>query len=450
MTSKENLLNDNIKSIFFKFLIPSVGGMLGTSLYVLGDTMIVGRYLGNDGLVALNLSIPIINVFTGLGLLFGIGGATLYSIDKGRGINNKLNKYFTLSVIYSLIIGLILTLIRVFFIDELVSFFGAKDNIFLMSKDYLKTLMLFSIPFVLNITLQVFVRNDGSPKIAMTSMLVGSILNVILDYIFIKIFNMGMLGGALATGIAPLVGLLILSTHFIKKKNNVKLTKDIKGENISLDIIKTGFPSFIIELSSGIVIFAFNAVILNISGNISVSAYTVIANLSLIVVAIFQGVAQAVQPIVSINYGANKKTRYIKTVKYGIYTSFILGLIFYLTGLIFPKFLVSLFSHEKGEFLKITKNGIKLYFTAFLVMGINIVITSYMQSINDERRALFISLKRGLILNIIILLIMSSLFKLNGVWLTLFIVEVLTLIISLIFFNNYKEALFSSFKFERT
>jgi len=443
--TKSDLLKGNIKEIFFKFLIPSIGGMLGTSLYVLGDTMIVGRYLGNDGLVALNLSIPIINLYTGLGLLLGIGGATLMQVAKGRG-EKENHSFFTLSIITAITFGVILTLIRIFYIDDFVRFLGAEEHIFNLSKDYLKTLMLFSIPFILNICLTVYIRNDNAPKLAMAGMLIGSVLNVILDYIFIVIFKMGMMGGALATGIAPVISLLILSIHFIKRNNNIKLEFiNLKIKEL-INIFKTGFPSFIVELSHGIVIFAFNLVILKEVGNIGVSAYTVIANLSLIVVAIFTGVSQAIQPIVSINYGASNTKRYKDTLKLGIYTSFILGLIFYLTGLLFPELLVSLFSHEKGEFLKITKKGIQIYFLAFLVMGVNIVLTSYLQSKTFEKEALLVSLFRGLIINLILLIILSNLFGLIGVWLTLFITEIITIIISSILFKTYKEGLIYTFK----
>lgn len=163
----EKINKSEIRSTFFKYLIPSIGGMLGISLYVLGDTMIVGRALGSQGLAALNISIPLINVFNGIGLLFGIGGSTAISISRGREKYKDINTVFSSSMIMALLIGIILTLIRVFFLDKLVYFLGASNETFQMAKDYLGILMSFSIMFLLNSSLTVFVRNDGSPRLAM-------------------------------------------------------------------------------------------------------------------------------------------------------------------------------------------------------------------------------------------------------------------------------------------
>ena len=449
MSNSVSLTEGNLKKIFFKYLIPSVGGMLGTSLYVLGDTMIIGRGLGSEGLAALNLSIPIVNVFNGLGLLFGMGGATALSVDKGMGKTEGLNKIFTKSMLLAIIFGIVLTLIRVFYLDEFCRFLGAKGDIFYMSRDYLGVLMSFSIAFLINSSLMIFVRNDGAPKTAMTAMLAGSILNVILDYIFIFKFDMGMWGGALATCMAPLTGILILSTHFIKKNNTIKLSKiKLKDNNKARvkRIFKNGLPSFIVECSAGIVIFAFNQSLLSISGEIGVSAYSIIANLSLIAAAIFTGVGQAIQPIVSVNYGAKKMDRIYETLRLGIITSLGLGIVFYFIGLLFPEALIGIFVADATDLLSITKVGIRIYFLAFLLMGVNIVMTSYMQSQEQAKVSLTISLLRGLILIVALLAILPKFLGVNGVWWTLPLTELLTFTISLFVFTKFSKAIKSVIK----
>lgn len=445
--NNNEIIEGKFSGVFFKYLITSILGMLGSALYVLGDTMIVGRLLGSDGLAALNISIPIINVYTGLGLLFGVGGATLMSIDKGKNKTEYLNSYFTKSSMLSILFGSVIMIFSFFFINEFVSFLGGNGDIFSMSKNYLSKLMLFSIPFVLNISLTVFIRNDNGPKLAMTAMLTSSILNVILDYVFIKYFNMGLTGAALATGIAPIVSIIILSIHFIRKNNTLKIEL-FKEESMFIykEIFKMGFPSFIIELSSGIVIFAFNIVILKINGNFGVAAYTIIANLSLIVTAILNGISQGLQPIISINFGANNNKRVNKTLRYGIITSLVIGSIFTLITFLIPNQLISLFSSEKGEFLEFANKGLKLYFIAFIILGINLTITAYLQSIKKSTNALIVSLLRGLIFNIIFLLILSNLIGIKGVWLTLVTSELTTLIVSIISFKDLSIPIISLFK----
>lgn len=445
-TDKVSLLNGDVRKTFFNYLIPSVGGMLGTSLYVLGDTMIVGRGLGSQGLAALNISIPMINVFNGLGLLFGIGGATALSVSRGQGREEQVDDIFTKSMIMTLICGIILTLIRIFFLEELCIFLGTSEQTFQMSRDYLGVLLSFSIPFVLNNALTVLVRNDGAPKLAMLAMLTGSIVNVILDYVFIIMFDLGMWGGALATGLCPVIGLVILSTHFIKKNNNMKFTKLKIEFNIIKRIISNGFASFIVELSSGVVIFAFNMVILGITGDIGVSAYSIIANLSLICTAIFTGVGQAIQPIVSINYGAQKMNRVYESIKLAIRTSLLIGILFYFIGLLFPEFLVSIFSKGNKELMDITVRGIKLYFISFILMGINITITSYIQSKENARISMIISLSRGFIFIIISLMILPKLLGIDGVWLTMPVAELFTIVMYAVSFKDCREALIHSIK----
>lgn len=438
---KNDLVTGNIRRMFLHFLIPSIGGMMGTSLYVLGDTMLVGRGLGSQGLAALNISIPLINVFNGLGLLFGIGGATAISISRGREEFETVDALFSKAMSLSVLVGIILTLIRVFYLDELCYFLGASEATFAMSRAYLGVLMSFSIAFILNSALAVFVRNDGAPRLAMWSMLTGSILNVILDYIFIFIFQWGMAGAALATVISPLVGLAILSTHFIKRKNKLHFAFPKFQLDISRRIIFNGGSSFIVELSAGIVIFSFNQVILGLTGDLGVSAYSIIANLSLICTAIFIGVGQAIQPIVSFNYGAGKMKRVYESVRLGIFTAFGLGVLFYLTGLIFPEFLVSIFTKDTTDLMQITVRGIRLYFLAFLFMGLNIVMTSYVQSMEQARIALVMSLARGFVLILASLLVLPRFFGLAGVWLTLPLVETATVLLSGLFFVECNKAL---------
>ena len=447
---KTELLEGDMKRIFLKYLIPSVGGMLGVSLYVLGDTIIVGRGIGSVGLAALNISIPMINVFNGLGLLFGMGASTAISISRGRGDERQVNNIFTISVILTILAGLILTAIRVFFLDELCLLLGASTDTFAMSRDYLGVIMTFSPMFLLNYTLTVLIRNDGSPNLSMWGMLTGSIVNVILDYIFIFIFGWGMWGAALATSFSPILGLLILSAHFITKKNKMKFTKIKLNVSILKRILSNGFASFVVEISAGVVIFIFNIVILGLNGDIGVSAYSIIANLSLIATAIFTGIGQAIQPIVSVNFGAKKIERVYEAGKLAIYTSLGLGILFYMVGLLFPEFLVSMFSKGDKALLDITVKGIKIYFMSFILMGINIVLTSYLQSKEYAKASMMISLLRGFIFTVVYLLILSRIFGITGVWMTLPLAELSTIILSVILSFNCRKIIFYSIKNIRT
>lgn len=447
---KIDLLGGNIREIFIRYLVPSVGGMLGVSLYVLGDTMVVGRGIGSAGLAALNISIPMINVLHGLGLLFGMGASTAISISRGKGDDSEVDNIFTTSVFFSLLVGLAFLFIRLFFLDELSLLLGASPETFDMSTDYLAVVLTFAPMFLLNYTLNVLVRNDGNPKLSMYGMLTGSIVNVILDYIFVFYFNWGMAGVGLATSLSPVLGLIILSFHFILKQNKMNFTKfKFKLKNL-FRIFSNGFASFIIEISAGFVIFIFNIVILDLAGDIGVSAYSVIANLSLIATAIFTGIGQSIQPMVSINFGARQMKRVYEAAKLAIYSSLGLGVIFYGIGLLFPEFLVSIFSQGDEGLLRITVKGIRIYFSAFLLMGVNITITSFLQSKEYGRASTLMSLSRGAIMIFIFLMILPKLFGLSGVWFTMPLAELSTFIGFIAFYSTVRELTSYSFIPERS
>lgn len=413
----------NPKKVYLRYILPAIGGMMGTSLYVLGDTMLVGRRLGTDGLAALNISIPMINVLTGLGLLIGMGGASLMSIHIAREEYKDGNKLFTKSMLMSLLTGLILLFLSIFFVRNLVNLLGRGSENLGMAYDYLSTLMLFSPFFLVFISLTVFVRNDGGSKIAMAAMLSASIFNVVMDYVFLFPLDMGMMGCALATGLAQVVGLGVLLLHF--RDAGIKILKLNKFSE-PLYIIKNGLASFILELSQGIVIFAFNFAFLRIAGDIAVSAYGIVANLSLLFTAILAGVANGIQPLISEAYGRRRsdmKKYYGKIAAIG---GLIIGFVILIIGQAFPKQLAMIFVENEPELIKRAVLGIRIYFLAFPITGLNLVCTIFLQSQKKSIQAFVMSLMRGFIWIILLLLILSNILGIVGVWMVIPVAELLS------------------------
>ncbi|MDB8793624.1 MATE family efflux transporter [Romboutsia sp. 1001216sp1] len=439
MKDKESVfLNSDINKLFYKYLINSVLGMLAVSFCILADTMFIGQGIGSDGLAALNICIPIFNLFNGLGLLFGMGGATALSISRGKGEIVESQRIFTKSIIIAILVGITLSTLGKIFTEKIGYILGANISNIYMVKEYLSGVLIFSFSYILAHTTSAFIRNDHNPRLAMIATVTSGLSNVILDYLLIFIFDMGIKGAGLATSIASLINLLILLTHFISKKCSLRFIKfKINVKDISR-ILFNGLPSFIVEISSGIVIFIFNLKLLNIVGNIGVSAYSIIANVSLVAAAIFTGISQAMQPIISVNYGANKIDRVKRVRKKGLKTSIIVGLSFYIIGILFPQFIVGVFTSEKGQIVDITVNAIRYYFLAFIFMGINIVNGAYYQSMEHRILSNAISLSRGIILIIIGITILPIFLGVNGVWLSAVFAEVLTLIITYIYVYKKK------------
>ncbi len=252
--------------------------------------------------------------------------------------------------------------------------------------------------------------------------------------------HLGMRGAALATISGSITSLFILIyCHFIKGKGRLKFVKTKLEMHTFKRILKNGAPSFIIEISSGIVIFAFNIVLEDITGTIGISAYSIIANISLMCVAIFTGICQASQPIISTNYGANQMDRVNKVLKMGITFALFVGVTFFVVGMFFPRQIVGLFNKDNLELMEITSKGIQLYFIAFIIMGVNIVMGSYFQAIEYSMIATITSLLRGVVFILLGLFILPNIFALNGVWLTAPFAEGLALILTLAFYKKSKE-----------
>lgn len=438
-------LKDNILKDFTKYVSLNVISMIGLSFYILADTFFIANGVGSIGLTALNLVLPLWSLMSGFGLMIGIGAGISYSIKRGKNSEKGANKVFTHAMLMGVSIGAIITIIGVIFSYDIVVILGADELVAPLASKYLKTLLSFSCIFIVNSIITAFVRNDNNPKLAMIAMTIGSLSNVILDYIFIYPFKLGMFGAALATGATPILSLLILSLHFIKKKNNFKLIKCKINFAYMKRIISLGVPSFITEVSSGLIILLFNFTILKISNNTGVAAYGIIANLALIVISIFTGIAQGIQPIISKSYGEGK-IKNIRTIfKYGIIIAIILGVGCYLFGLIFSEEIVNLFNSEGDKvLLSMAIGGINIYFSAFIFMGINIVTTSFFASINKPKESFAISMIRGLIIVIPLILLLPNFLGMTGVWLTIPLSEAITLFISIIIYFKYKREIVNS------
>ncbi|MDO4534565.1 MAG: MATE family efflux transporter, partial [Clostridium perfringens] len=375
-----NLLEGNIKTIYFKYLFPTAIGSLAISIYVLLDTIFIGQGVGADGLAALNINTPIFSAGFGLGLLIGVGGSTLMSMEKGKGNEKRAKEIFTLSMIMAIVVAVIFTVFGVIYEKQLAYLLGATNENIGLVMQYTHWLIRGCGLFVIAMTLQCFLRCDKAPRLVMTSVAVASITNVVLDYIFIFQMNSGIAGGAIATVIAQVFAILVCLTHFLGSSNTLKLS--FKKFNIKdiFSIVNIGFPSFCIELSIGVVVLLFNLRLQELGGTIYVSVYGIIANIAIVVIALLNGVGQTLQPIVSVNIGAGKYGRIREIRKISIITAIIIGIVLFLLSQLIPNILISMFTTPTKEIETIGTLGLRIYSISFIIAGINIVNGAYFQA----------------------------------------------------------------------
>lgn len=422
----------NIKKTFVKYISLNVLGMIGLSCYILADTFFVARGLGPDGLAALNLAIPIYSLVNGVGLMIGIGSATRYSLSKSQAV-------FTQAFYLVLLLSCLLFLCGLLFSSPLATLLGGDAVTHQMTATYLRVILCFAPMFMLNNLLICFVRNDNSPRLAMVAMLVGSFSNIILDYVFVFPLGMGMFGAALATGIAPVISLAILSAHIITKRNTFSLQKVALHLRTFADITSLGASSLVAELSSGIVIIVFNGIILRLAGNTGVAAYGVIANIALVVIAIFTGISQGMQPLLSRSHGMGDHHDTKAVLRYGFCTALAFAVVVYAITFVFAAPIVGAFNSSQDiRLAQIATKGLRIYFTAFAFVGINVLSATYFCSIDQPKQAFAISLLRGFLVIIPVAFLLSSLFGMTGVWLTLTVSEAIVLFFSASRFRRFR------------
>lgn len=422
---------------FTQYVTLNIFGMIGLSCYILADTFFVSRGLGANGLAALNLAIPVYSFVHGSGLMFGMGGATKYSICRGQKDYQNADTVFSTTIAIMSALALIFVLTGLFFAGTLTSLLGADDAVFDMTRTYLKIILLFAPAFMANDTLLCFVRNDGNPRLAMAAMLAGSFSNIILDYLFIFPLGMGIFGAVLATGLAPVISLLVLSKHLLTGQNQFHFKRIKPAFHLSKTVVSLGIPSLITEVASGIVMIIFNAIILHLQGNIGVAAYGVVANLSLVVTSVYTGIAQGTQPILSRLYGHGDKENLTRILKYALKTMLIISCGIYILFLFAANPIVSLFNSEHHSLLQqIAVSGLKLYFTAIPFVGFNIILAAYFTSTEKVLPAQIVSLSRGFVLIIPMAFAMSLLLQMNGVWLSYPLTECLVALAGIVLYKK--------------
>lgn len=434
-----DLLKDNLKKLYFHFLIPSLGSAMVMSIYTLTDAIVIGKGIGADALATLSITTPLLCILMSTGILFGVGGSVRMSVSRGTKDYDRANSFFTLSFFSLAVITLILWLIYGFEISSLLRIIGANDTLYPYAMSYMKYINLFLPVAIFSNYIAIFVRADGDPNRAMIGVLLGGVVNIILDILFVFPLHMEIGGAAFASMLGMVVQVFIGISHWFSRKNELKF---IKPKNIVSgvgQIIGNGIPSFFNELANGFIVLLFNIQILKYCGDNALSIYSVISNCVILFNSLFTGVGQAIQPIVATNYGANKWNRIQGVQKMSYFTIVIMGVIFSLSGILFPLSVCSIFMKTDNASKIIAQNAIRTYFIAFIPMGINLLTSYYLQSILNVRKSLCISMLRNIFLSSVAILTFPLLFGGDSLWKVMPVVEVLVLIVSVVFLHSSKK-----------
>lgn len=409
---------------FAVYSLLSVLGTLGVSCYILADTFFVSKGLGTEGLAALNIAIPVYNFIHGTGLMLGMGGATKFTICRSSGEKRQANVIFTNTIYLALISGVCFSMAGIFLSGFLSEILGAEGHVFTMTDTYLKWLLLFAPAFIVNEVLLCFVRNDNAPLLSMAAMILGSFANIILDYIFIFPMQMGIFGAVFATGVSPVISILIISLHWIRGKSRLHLIKTrIYGSVVKQDI-SLGFPSLLGQIAAGVAMIIFNMLILGLEGNVGVAAYSVTANIALVVVGVYTGISQGMQPLISEAYGSGDRKKIVLGLRYAMVSMSVISCLIYFVIFTYADRITGWFNSENdARMQEISVDGLKLYFLSVLFVGFNTIIAVFFTSVEKALPAHILSLLRGLLLLIPVVFLFSALWGMTGIWMTYPVVE---------------------------
>lgn len=444
----QRLETDSVAKNFFHYFLPTLLGMMLMSVNIVVDGIFVGNGVGSVALASVNIAVPVFSVIISVALLIGMGGGTLYSIAMGENKPVRAQKIFSLSIFFIIGITIIIAVLSYMNLESLARLFGANDETLAYALDYMRILFIFSIVLALEAVVSIFIRNDGDPQLAMAGLVVSAILNIILDYWMIFILNWEVTGAALATSIATGVGLLIYLVHFLKKGSNLKLVR-IKWDWRAIKSISViGFPNFLSEAGMGIFVVGYNVAMEYHVGTAGVSAFSVINYLHTFMFLAFIGIASSIQPMISYYYGAKNAENIKQTVRIAEVTGFLLGLLFLAIGYFGADLLVAIFGMESGETTQLASNGLQLFFIGYLFMGTNFVYMTYYQSIGYIKQSIGITVFRGVILLVLMLLILPFLFGITGVWLALPAAEAMVAVFLIVFAR--KGVMESNFAWHQT
>ena len=437
MRGQARLGEEKISKLLMEFSIPAIIGMVVNTLYNIVDRMYIGNIkdIGGLALTGVGITMPIMTIIMAFGMLIGIGTSARISLKLGEHKREEAEKHlgnaFTLIIIASVLI----TIIGLVFMHKILGLFGASADTEVYAREYMQIIFFGTIFNMLSFGLNHSIRSDGSPKVAMLSMLIGAGTNIILDPIFIFVFGMGVRGAAIATVISQIVSTIWILYYFTKGKSNLK----IKREYLSLDkaivlsIFSIGVSPFSMQIAQSIVQVLANNALKTYGGDLAIGAMTIINSVAMIFMMPIFGLNQGSQPIIGYNYGAEKYKRVKQAVKSATIVATIIVSIGWIITQTAPYLLISIFNRDE-QLVGIASTGMRIFLLMLPVVGAQVISSNYFQSIGKAKISMFLSLLRQVILLIPCLIILPKIFGLTGVWLAGAVADGLSSLITLIIF----------------
>jgi len=436
-TSSKELGNKPIGQLLIKQAVPASIGILVMSLNILVDTIFVGNWIGPTAIAAINVVLPVSFFIAALGMSIGIGGSSIISRALGADNDGKALKTFGNQITLTLLFTITMVIFGLWFIDDIIPAFGGKGNIFEPAKIYYRV-VLYGVPFLaLCMMGNTVIRAEGKPKFAMYAMMIPSVGNLLLDYIFINIMDMGMLGAAWATTGSYLVCFAFIFWFFLSKNSELKI--NVSHFGLDLPVIKEigslGFVTLSRQAVVSITYLFMNNILFELGGETSVTAYAIVGRMLMFALFPVYGITQGFLPIAGYNYGSSEYDRVKKSIYTAIKYAIGLATLVFIMLMVFPEAITKLFTQDV-EVVKQTPPAMRWVFAATPIIAIQLIGAAYFQAVGKAVPALLLTLTRQGFFFIPLILILPNFYGELGVWISFPIADVLSTIVTAIFLRR--------------
>ena len=424
---------------FLRYLVPSVLTMIFLSFYTTIDGFFVSKYAGSDALAGINIVIPITCIIFGVSVMLATGAGAIIGEKLGQKKEQEANEIFSFISIVLLVFSIIFTFVGIIFLKEICIFLGSSTRLLEHVLPYAFVIFLGTIPMSFKLFFEYLVRTDGRPNIGMLMSMTGLILNVVLDYIFVALFDMGTLGAAWGTFLSITVSMLIGLGYFLKY-SHIKFCKPRLNWTVLFKSCTNGSSEMLTEMSTGITTFLFNLIIMKFFGEDGIAAVTIIMYIYYFFISFYMGIAVAIAPVVSYNVGSRNHTKIKETTRYSFITIALSSVLILAVSLLCGKQIIHLFV-DGGNVFTLTWDGLKLFSPVFLFIGLNVFLSGYFTALGNGFISALISSLRSLILVVVFILILPNIIGVSGVWITMPLAEATTIFIAIYLYQTYGKEL---------
>lgn len=421
-------------SKLLRFVFPSIIMMVFTSIYGVVDGLFVSNFAGKTAFASINLVMPFVMILGGIGFMIGTGGTALVSKVLGEGKKEKANEIFTMMIIFTLLLGALLSVIGVISIPWVAKFLGATEEMMADCVLYGRIVTGFTVAFMLQNVFQSFLIAAEKPKLGLLATVLAGIANMALDAIFIIVFKWGVAGAAIATGLSQCVGGIFPLIYFLRKNSSLlRLTKTKLEIKPILNACGNGSSELMSNISSSVVSMIYNFQLMKYVGEDGVSAYGVLMYVQFIFVAIYIGYAIGCAPITGYHFGARNHNELKNMLRKSSFLSAASGVVLTILAIALSSPLAKLFVGYDEELYELTRHAFRLFAYSFLLAGFNIFTSSFFTALNNGAVSAAISFMRTLIFQTSSVLILPIFLGVDGIWWAITVAEIFAFILSLIF-----------------